>query len=259
MTVRVRLLTYQRLRLYTIDCNLWMESLTVRSVYSKPLLGCELCTPATTRHVELVGLRSSYLVICCMDIPRTRTKFRERSFAVAGPAAWNALPVSVRAATAVDLFKRTLKTHLFRLSFLSSPVAVRPNFLFLMLSHHFLRMCGNWPTPSGVHCNLVTTHLLVLCWHQTYLYCHPFLSVGTVFYFSLSVFLYYCVFLCPWASSLLLNWMNEWLIRSVQATRDNFWRLLQHGFYRPDDVVVVQLTAWEYWQKHNVALLNKLI
>ena len=66
--------------------------------------------------------------------------------------------------------------------------AVRPNFLFLMLSHHFLRMCGNWLTPSGVHCKLVTTHLLVLCWHQTYLYCHPFLSVGAVFYFSLFLF-----------------------------------------------------------------------
>jgi len=47
--------------------------------------------------------------------------------------------------------------------------------------------------------------LLVLCWHQTYLYCHQFLSVGAVFYFSLFVFLYYCVFLCAWASSLLLN------------------------------------------------------
>ena len=75
---------------------------------------------------------------------------------------------------------------------------MHPNFLFLMRSHHFLQMCGNWPTPSGVQCKLVTTHLSMLCWHQTYLYCHPFLSVGAVFCFSLFVFLYYCEFLCAW-------------------------------------------------------------
>jgi len=46
-----------------------------------------------------------------LDIPQTRTKLGERSFAVAGRAAWNALPISVRAATSVDLFKRTLKAH----------------------------------------------------------------------------------------------------------------------------------------------------
>jgi len=55
-----------------------------------------------------------------LDIPQTRTKFGERSFTVAGPAAWNALPVSVREATSVNLFKHTLKTHLFRLSYPSS-------------------------------------------------------------------------------------------------------------------------------------------
>jgi len=56
--------------------------------------------------------------------------------------------------------------------------AVHPDFLFLMPSHHFMQMCGNWPTPCGVHCKLVTTHLSTLCWHRTCSYRHRFLSVG---------------------------------------------------------------------------------
>jgi len=33
--------------------------------------------------------------------------------------------------------------------------AVRPNFLFLMMSHHFLQICGNWSTRYGIHYKLV--------------------------------------------------------------------------------------------------------
>jgi len=85
-----------------------------------------------------------------------------------------------------------------------------PNFLFFLLSHHFLRMCRNWPTPSGVHCNLVTTHLLVLCWHQTYSYCHPFLSVGAVFYFSHRVFILLCFFVrMGFEPAIELIWINN--------------------------------------------------
>ena len=50
-------------------------------------------------------------------IPRTRTKFGERSFSVAGPTTWNALPESVRAAEDVATFKRLLKTHYFKSAF----------------------------------------------------------------------------------------------------------------------------------------------
>jgi len=75
------------------------------------------CVPVSnTAHRADLRSPSHHL----MDIPRTRTKFGERSFAIAGPAAWNALPVSVRAASSVDLFKWTFKSHLFLLSFLSS-------------------------------------------------------------------------------------------------------------------------------------------
>ena len=50
-------------------------------------------------------------------IPATKSKFEERSFAVGGPSAWNALPESVRAAEIINIFKCKLKTHLFGLSF----------------------------------------------------------------------------------------------------------------------------------------------
>ena len=49
--------------------------------------------------------------------PRTRTKFAERAFSFAGPAAWNALPVELRSLESKDTFKCHLKTHFFKLAF----------------------------------------------------------------------------------------------------------------------------------------------
>ena len=51
-------------------------------------------------------------------IPQTKSMFGERSFSVAGPATWNALPESVRAAADVTSFKRLLKTHYFKSAFI---------------------------------------------------------------------------------------------------------------------------------------------
>ena len=50
-------------------------------------------------------------------VPRTRTKFGNRAFSVAGPVVWNSLPAAVREADSLHLFKRKLKTHLFTLCF----------------------------------------------------------------------------------------------------------------------------------------------
>ena len=43
---------------------------------------------------------------------RTRTKFGERCFSHAGPAAWNSLPDSIRLTTDANRLKNLLKTHL---------------------------------------------------------------------------------------------------------------------------------------------------
>ena len=47
-------------------------------------------------------------------MPRTRLKFRDRSFAVAGPVAWNDLPQAIRTFTSRQTFKKALKTFLSR-------------------------------------------------------------------------------------------------------------------------------------------------
>ena len=46
-------------------------------------------------------------------VPRTRLVSSERAFSVAGPKAWNKLPVDIRLATDTKLFKKKLKTFLF--------------------------------------------------------------------------------------------------------------------------------------------------
>ena len=51
-------------------------------------------------------------------VPRTRTKFGDRVFSVAGPTVWNSLPESVRSAKTLASSKRKLqKTYLFDISF----------------------------------------------------------------------------------------------------------------------------------------------
>ena len=46
-------------------------------------------------------------------VQRTRTKFGGRAFVVAGPAAWNRLPCSVRNSPSLESFKTALKTFFF--------------------------------------------------------------------------------------------------------------------------------------------------
>jgi len=46
-------------------------------------------------------------------LPRLRTKFAERGFSYAGPAAWNRLPESIRRKSSQAAFKQQLKTVLF--------------------------------------------------------------------------------------------------------------------------------------------------
>ena len=49
-----------------------------------------------------------------MNFKTNVTHFGARSFAVAGPKAWNHLPADIRAIDTVNAFKTALKTFLFR-------------------------------------------------------------------------------------------------------------------------------------------------
>jgi hypothetical protein len=70
---------------------------------------------ATSTSPTRSGLRSASTTNYVT--PRLRTKFGERAFSFAGPAAWNALPTDLRALTSSSTFRRRLKTHLFLLAF----------------------------------------------------------------------------------------------------------------------------------------------
>ena len=74
-------------------------------------------------HAHLQSPRSVSSPFCAeglFDVPRTRTVFGSRAFSIAGPVAWNGLPVHVRAIRDVIPFKSALKTHFFQLAYPNS-------------------------------------------------------------------------------------------------------------------------------------------
>ena len=50
---------------------------------------------------------------CLLVEPKTKKKYGERAFAVAGPRLWNELPLRIRECPTVTAFKTAIKTHLF--------------------------------------------------------------------------------------------------------------------------------------------------
>lgn len=52
-----------------------------------------------------------------LRVPKTRTRYGDRSFQKAAPELWNNLPIRIREQTNLSLFKRALKTHLFKMSY----------------------------------------------------------------------------------------------------------------------------------------------
>ena len=68
-------------------------------------------TSLTATSATRVGLRSGNGL--SFRQPKVRTKFGERAFSYAGPAAWNSLPYCLQSTTNTKSFKRLLKTHLF--------------------------------------------------------------------------------------------------------------------------------------------------
>ena len=66
----------------------------------------EYCKLTTGRSVRS-HLRSANA--CLLSVPRTRTTYGDRSFAVSGPLAWNSLPVELRSS---DVTEETFRRHL---------------------------------------------------------------------------------------------------------------------------------------------------
>ena len=69
------------------------------------------CVQTIAQSSSRPGLRSANTATYVK--PFTRTKFGDRGFRSAGPAAWNSLPDELHRITDTNLFKRRLKTVLF--------------------------------------------------------------------------------------------------------------------------------------------------
>ena len=64
------------------------------------------------------GLRSDDKLV--LNVPTTKLKtktYGDRCFSIAGPNLWNQLPSHIRFSKSIDVFKRSLKTHLFKDAF----------------------------------------------------------------------------------------------------------------------------------------------
>ena len=75
-------------------------------------------TDLLDRYVPTRPLRSSSRGL--LKVPRSNSKYGDRSFSVCAPTLWNGLPDNLRLAVDLDTFKRDLKTYLFRKCFYSS-------------------------------------------------------------------------------------------------------------------------------------------
>ena len=60
------------------------------------------------------NLRSNNKLLLTKPAPLNKNKFEDRAFSFAAPQLWNALPEHVRTAATPQIFKKTLKTHLFQ-------------------------------------------------------------------------------------------------------------------------------------------------
>ena len=63
-------------------------------------------------YTPVRSLRSSDMSL--LTQPLARLSIGQRAFSVCAPRLWNALPLSIRSATSLSSFKRSLKTHYFQ-------------------------------------------------------------------------------------------------------------------------------------------------
>ena len=71
----------------------------------------------TIRAQERHSLRSHTSIV--LEVPRGKMlrSFGDRSFSMAAPKLWNELPLAMRDIPTLSVFKRNLKTYLFKLAF----------------------------------------------------------------------------------------------------------------------------------------------
>ena len=70
-----------------------------------------------------------------LSVPRSRTRFGDRSFSVSAPRLWNNLPQAVRSSPSLAIFQRSLKTFLFNIGFPAQlrKLSIRINVTFIQV------------------------------------------------------------------------------------------------------------------------------
>ena len=66
-------------------------------------------------HIPSRRLRSSDKQF--LSVPRTHSSYGDRAFYACAPKLWNSLPSDLRFCDSLDGFKKTLKTHLFKIAY----------------------------------------------------------------------------------------------------------------------------------------------
>ena len=82
-------------------------------------------TISTTQPAYLYSSLKHYTPSCTLRssdskllfVPRVRTCFGSRSFAVAAPTIWNSLPLAIRSSVSIHSFRRQLETFFYNLAF----------------------------------------------------------------------------------------------------------------------------------------------
>ena len=55
---------------------------------------------------------------CLLETPNYNLEsYGKRAFSVAAPSLWNSLPMELKTSTSIDIFKKKLKTYLFKHSY----------------------------------------------------------------------------------------------------------------------------------------------
>ena len=111
----VLFMRYKRLRndICTLMLSIWSWTSLVTHIW--PTLRHTLYTPTANNDPARYRLRSA--TGTNYSVPRTRTKFGDRAFSVAGPVVWNSLPAAVRHADSLRSFKCRLGSYFFSLCF----------------------------------------------------------------------------------------------------------------------------------------------
>jgi len=115
------------------------------------------------------------------SVPRTRTKFGDRAFSVAGPAVWNSLPATVHHADSLHSFKRRLKSHFCSLCF--------NDWQFNALQVQF----RTWRALNSLLLACLLTYLLTCVCEQLAWSCHLTVKQLWVYYHIENIFVAFIV------------------------------------------------------------------